>query len=60
MTHSTVKLRLPLLVALAAGCTTMGTGYGSTASGSNPVDFSWKISDNATEHVTAETLASAW
>ena len=44
MTHPTVKLGLPLLVVLAAGCTTMGTGYGSTASGTDPVNFSWKSS----------------
>ena len=48
MTHSTIiKLGLPLLVALAAGCTTMGTGVGSTASGANPVNFSWKSSDDS-------------
>jgi hypothetical protein len=33
MTHSFIKPGLPLRVALAAGCTTMGTGFGSTASG---------------------------
>jgi hypothetical protein len=53
MTHSTVKLGLPLLVALAAGCTTMGTGFGSTASGSNPVNFSWKSSDNVSGTMNA-------
>jgi hypothetical protein len=42
MTHPTVKLGLPLLVILATGCTTMGTGFGSTAQGTNPVNFSWK------------------
>jgi hypothetical protein len=49
MTHSTsttLKLGLPLLVVLAAGCTTMGTGFGSTASGADPVNFSWKSSDS--------------
>jgi hypothetical protein len=45
MTHPTVKLGLPLLVVLATGCTTMGTGFGSTASGKDPVNFSWKSSD---------------
>jgi hypothetical protein len=53
MTHSTVKLGLPLLVALAAGCTTMGTGFGSTASGSNPVNFTWKSSDNVSGTMNA-------
>ena len=42
MTHRMVKLGLPLLLALAAACTTMGTGFGSTASGADPVTFSWK------------------
>jgi hypothetical protein len=44
MTHPTVKLGLPLLVFLATGCTTMGTGFGSTASGTDPVNFSWTSS----------------
>ncbi len=46
MTHSIVRLGLPLLLALAAGCTTMGTGTGSTPSGADPVSFSWKSSDS--------------
>jgi hypothetical protein len=45
MTHPTVKLGLPLLLVLATGCTTMGTGFGSTASGTDPVNFSWKSSN---------------
>ena len=44
MTNPTVKLGLPLLVFLATGCTTMGTGFGSTASGTDPVNFSWTSS----------------
>src|ERR1700682_5552429 len=44
MTHPTVKLGLPLLIILATDCTTMGTGFGSTASGTDPVNFSWKSS----------------
>jgi len=46
MTPSIVKLGLPLLVTLAAGCTTMGTGTGSDALGADPVSFSWKSSDS--------------
>jgi hypothetical protein len=53
MTHRTVKLGLPLLVALAAGCTTMGTGFGSTASGADPVTFSWKSSDSVSGTMSA-------
>jgi hypothetical protein len=53
MKHSTAKLGLPLLVALAAGCTTMGTGFGSTASGANPVNFSWKSSDSVSGSMIA-------
>jgi hypothetical protein len=41
--YLTLRVLLPLL--LAAGCTTMGTGYGSTAVGTNPVRFDWKSSD---------------
>ena len=33
MTHAMVQLGLPLLVLPATGCTTMGTGFGSTAAG---------------------------
>ncbi len=45
MTHRTMLPGLSLLLALAAGCTTMGTGFGSTASGADPVTFNWKSSD---------------
>jgi hypothetical protein len=34
---------LPLFV--LAGCTTMGTGLGTTATGGTPVQFSWKSSN---------------
>jgi hypothetical protein len=44
MTHPIVKVGLPLLVVLATGCSTMGTGFGSTASGKDPVNFSWNSS----------------
>lgn len=38
---------LPLVLAsLVAGCATMGTGYGSTASSKEIVNFSWKSRDN--------------
>ena len=53
MIHPTVKLGLPLLLALAAGCTTMGTGFGSTAAGTNPVNFSWKSSDGVSGTMNA-------
>jgi hypothetical protein len=53
MKHSTVKLGLPLLVALAAGCTTMGTGFGSTPSGTHPVNFSWKSSNDVSGSMNA-------
>jgi hypothetical protein len=45
MTNRTMTPGLLLLLAVAAGCTTMGTGFGSTASGADPVTFSWKSSD---------------
>jgi hypothetical protein len=53
MIHPTLKLGLPLLIAVAAGCTTMGTGTGSTASGKNPVNFSWKSSDGVSGSMNA-------
>ena len=43
-TLSSIRILLPLL--LAAGCSTMGTGYGTTATGTNPVRFNWKSSDD--------------
>jgi len=56
MTHRTVKLGLPLLLALAAGCTTMGTGFGSTAAGADPVTFSWKSSDSVSGTMSATLI----
>ena len=55
MRHSIVKLGLPLLVAMAAGCTTMGTGTGATLSGADPVTFNWKSEggDSGTMSATA-------
>ena len=53
MTHRTLNLGLWLLLALAAGCTTMGTGFGSTASGADPVTFSWKSSDDISGTMSA-------
>ena len=53
MKHSIVKLGLPLLAAIAAGCTSMGTGVGSTPSGADPVSFSWKSSDPVSGTMTA-------
>lgn len=45
---------LPLaLAALVAGCTTMGTGFGSTASGKEPVNFNWQSSDNVSGTMNA-------
>jgi hypothetical protein len=53
-THSTLWILLALL--LAAGCTSMGTGYGTTAAGTNPVRFDWKSSDDVSGTMYA-TLA---
>jgi hypothetical protein len=53
MKHQTVKLVLPLLIAMAAGCTTMGTGFGSTATGTSPVNFSWKSSNGVSGTMNA-------
>jgi hypothetical protein len=53
MTHSIVKLGLPLLAVLAAGCTTMGTGFGATSSGAMPITFNWKSSDSISGTMSA-------
>ncbi len=42
MRYPLVKIALPLLIALGAGCTTTGTGFGSAASGAAPMTFNWK------------------
>jgi hypothetical protein len=55
MIRSIAKLGLPLAVVLATGCTTMGTGTGSTATGGNPVNFTWKSSDGTSGTMNAVT-----
>jgi hypothetical protein len=48
------NLHLGLILAgMAAGCTTMGTGTGSTVSGGSPTQFSWKSTDNVSGTMTA-------
>jgi hypothetical protein len=42
-----------LLAALAAGCTTMGTGYGNSATGKNPVNFNWTSHDEVSGTLNA-------
>jgi hypothetical protein len=42
-----------LLAAIAAGCTTMGTGSGSTPSGGSPTTFSWKSTDGVSGTISA-------
>jgi hypothetical protein len=44
---------LPILTAMVAGCTTMGTGAGYTASGEGSTTFSWKSSDIVSGTMTA-------
>jgi hypothetical protein len=46
------SLKLMLVIA-AAGCTTMGGGFGSTPSGASPTTFSWKSSDGVTGTMNA-------
>src|SRR3984893_19311344 len=53
MKQSNVMVALPLLAVLATGCTTMGTGFGSTATGANPVNFDWKSSDSVSGTMNA-------
>jgi hypothetical protein len=60
MTHQPLKLGLALLAVLATGCTTMGTGLGSTVSGTNLVNFSWTSTDgvSGTMKATAGNAAT--
>lgn len=53
MRHHNAAVILPLLVAMAAGCTTMGTGTGSTPSGANAATFDWKSSDGVSGTINA-------
>jgi hypothetical protein len=48
-----LQLVLALLAAIAAACTTTGTGVGSTASGGSSTTFSWKSSDGVSGTMTA-------
>lgn len=53
MTHRLSTAALLLAVTFAAGCATMGTGSGSTATGAHPVTFQWKSSDGVSGSITA-------
>jgi hypothetical protein len=53
MTRSIFELGLPLLIALAAGCTTMGVGNGATSSGADPATFGWKSPDGLSGTLSA-------
>ena len=47
------KYIIPILTTIVAGCTTMGTGTGSTPSGGSPTVFSWESSDGVTGTMSA-------
>jgi hypothetical protein len=53
MKYHNAAVILPLLVAMAAGCTTMGIGTGSTPSGANAATFNWKSSDGVSGTINA-------
>jgi hypothetical protein len=55
MRYQNAALMLPLLVAMAAGCTTMGSGTGSTPSGASAASFNWKSSDGVSGTINATT-----
>jgi hypothetical protein len=42
-----------VIATIAAGCTTMGTGTGSTPSGGSPTVFSWQSSNGVSGTMTA-------
>src|SRR4051812_33286684 len=45
MKNATIRLGIPVLAVLGAGCTTMGPGFGTTATGTSAMTFNWKSSD---------------
>src|SRR5271154_6189612 len=53
MRRSTFQMLLPLFAMVASGCTSMGTGAGSTPSGGHPTVFNWKSSDGISGTMTA-------
>jgi hypothetical protein len=55
MKSKSLQLVLALLAAIAAGCTTTGTGVGATPSGGSRTTFSWKSSDGVSGTMTATT-----
>ena len=48
-----IQMLLTLLAIVATGCTTMGTGSGSTPSGGHPTVFNWESSDGISGTMTA-------
>lgn len=53
MRRSNIQTLLTLLAVVACGCTTMGTGSGSTPSGGHTTVFKWKSSDGISGTITA-------
>jgi hypothetical protein len=53
MRRSNIQMLLTLLAVVACGCTTMGTGSGSTPSGGYTTVFNWKSSDGISGTITA-------
>jgi hypothetical protein len=53
MTYRTMTAGLLLAIAITAGCTTTGTGFGSAASGKDAATFTWKSSDDVSGSMTA-------
>jgi hypothetical protein len=53
MRRQDVKWILPLLAMIATGCTSMGSGFGSTPSGAGRTTFSWKSADGVSGTMNA-------
>jgi hypothetical protein len=53
MSNQCLKYMASVLAAISAGCTTMGTGTGSTPSGGSPTVSSWKSSDGVSGTMSA-------
>ncbi len=59
MRHAVLKAGLLLgMASAAAGSATMGSGFGSTVKGTDPVSFSWRSTDNVSGTLTATVEGS--
>jgi hypothetical protein len=58
MTHILTKVTPALLLLGLAGCATMGTGTGSTSTGTDPVNFTWHGNSDSVSGTMSAAFAS--